>query len=84
LLLERYHEIKRRRAESPLSELTEQERALFTLAAEGYTSAEIGKRIFLSPKTVDSYRSRLMRRLGLQHRADLVRFAVQTGLLTAA
>jgi PAS domain S-box-containing protein len=83
LLLERYREQKRRKAESPLAETTEQERTLLALAAEGYTSAEIGKRIFLSPKTVDSYRSRLMRKLRLQHRADLVQFAVQTGLLTA-
>jgi PAS domain S-box-containing protein len=83
LLLERYHAIKRRNAEGPLLKLTEQERALLSLAAQGFTSAEIGKRIFLSPKTVDSYRSRLMRKLGLQHRADLVRFAVQTDLLTA-
>jgi PAS domain S-box-containing protein len=83
LLLERYRELKRQSVVSPLATLSDQERTLLTLAAEGYTSTEIGKRVYLSPKTVDSYRSRLMRRLHLHHRADLVRFAVRTGLLTA-
>jgi PAS domain S-box-containing protein len=83
LLLDRYRETKQRQVESPLAMLSQQERTLLTMAAEGYTSGEIGKRIYLSPKTVDSYRSRLMRRLHLGHRADLVRFAVQTGLLAA-
>jgi signal transduction histidine kinase/DNA-binding NarL/FixJ family response regulator len=81
VLLARYREQQHGRATSPLAGLTEQERTLLTLAAEGYTSSEIGKRVFLSPKTVDSYRSRLMRRLDLRHRADLVRFAVRAGLL---
>jgi DNA-binding NarL/FixJ family response regulator len=61
--------------------LSQQENEILLLAAEGFTSAEIGKKLFLSPKTVDTYRSRLMRRLGLTHRSDLVRFALRTGLL---
>jgi DNA-binding NarL/FixJ family response regulator len=51
---------------------------------EGYTSAEIANHVHLSRKTADSYRSRLMRRLGRRHRTDLVRFALQTGLLIRA
>ena len=51
--------------------------------AEGFSSAEIGKKLFISPKTVDTYRSRIMEKLGLHHRSELVRFALQQGLLKA-
>jgi PAS domain S-box-containing protein len=83
LLLERFRARMNPLDDDPLAETTERERTLISLAAQGYTSSEIGKRMYLSPKTVDSYRSRIMRKHGLKHRAHLVRFAVQTGLLTA-
>lgn len=51
------------------------------LAAEGRHSREIGKKLFISPKTVDTYRSRIMDKLGLSHRSELVRFALRVGLL---
>jgi DNA-binding CsgD family transcriptional regulator len=54
---------------------------VLALTAEGYSSTEIGKKLFLSPKTVDTYRSRLMKKLGFTHRAELVRFALQEKLL---
>jgi hypothetical protein len=41
----------------------------------------IGEKLFISPKTVDTYRSRVMEKLGLTHRSELVRFALETGLL---
>jgi two-component system, NarL family, response regulator NreC len=68
---------------SPAGALSEHERQVLALAAEGFHSTEIGKKLFLSPKTVDSYRSRAMRKLGLGSRPDLVRFAVRAGLLCA-
>ncbi|HEV2146081.1 MAG TPA: DNA-binding response regulator [Longimicrobiaceae bacterium] len=64
-------------------EALEREREVLQLTAEGYGSGEIGKKLFLSPKTVDTYRSRLMQKLGLTHRAELVRFALETGVLKA-
>ncbi|MET0397383.1 MAG: response regulator transcription factor [Longimicrobiaceae bacterium] len=67
----------------PLHDLSEREREVLKLTAEGYGSGEIGKKLFLSPKTVDTYRSRLMQKLGLTHRAELVRFALETGVLRA-
>lgn len=67
----------------PLHDLSEREREVLKLTAEGYGSGEIGKKLFLSPKTVDTYRSRLMQKLGLTHRAELVRFALETGVLKA-
>lgn len=69
--------------DDPLHELSEREREVLKLTAEGYGSGEIGKQLFLSPKTVDTYRSRLMQKLGLTHRAELVRFALETGVLRA-
>jgi len=66
-----------------LRDLTDQDRTILRMSAEGYTSREIGKALFLSPHTVASYRSELMKRLGLSHRSELVRFAVRSGLLTA-
>ena len=69
-------------SEAPgLGDLSPREREVLALAAEGYTSSEIGKKLFLSPKTVDTYRSRIMEKLGLNHRAELVRFALRVGLL---
>lgn len=64
-----------------LETLSENDRKILALAAEGYNSTEIGKQLFLSPKTVDSYRSRAMRRLGLSHRSELIRFALRADLL---
>lgn len=81
LLLKGY---KRTGGESdPLEELSEREREVLAYTAEGYTSAEIGEKLFISPKTVDTYRSRVMRKLGFTHRPELVRFALETGLLKA-
>ena len=68
----------------PLAGLSAQEREILRLAAQGFTSREIGKRVYLSPHTVDTYRSELMRRLGLAHRSDLVKLALRAGLLAAA
>ena len=67
----------------PLEKLTERERDVLGLTAEGFTSREIGEKLFISPKTVDTYRSRIMEKLKLNHRSELVRFALQTGLLEA-
>lgn len=81
LLLKGYKTAEEKGEASPLNELSEREREVLTLAAQGYGSAEIGKKLFLSPKTVDTYRSRLMQKLGFTHRAELVRFALDTGVL---
>lgn len=67
----------------PLEKLTERERDVLAMTAEGYSSSEIGEKLFISPKTVDTYRSRIMEKLGLHHRSELVRFALNTGLLKA-
>jgi DNA-binding NarL/FixJ family response regulator len=66
---------------SPLEALSEREREVLMYVAQGHTNQAIADKLFLSVKTVESYRSRLMSKLGLQSRADLMRFALDTGLL---
>lgn len=65
---------------SPLERLSAREREILQRVVEGGSSAEIGRAIHLSPKTVDTYRSRLMQKLTLKNVAELVRFAVSHGL----
>jgi DNA-binding NarL/FixJ family response regulator len=64
-----------------LAALSPREKEVLALTAEGFSSSEIGKKLYISPKTVDTYRSRIMEKLELNHRSELVRFALQTGLL---
>lgn len=61
--------------------LTPREREVLQLAAEGYTSAQIAARFFLSRRTVETHRTNMMRKLGLRTRTDLVRYAMQRGLI---
>ena len=69
---------------APLSLLSGRERDVLALTAEGFSSAEIGERLGLSHKTVDTYRQRLMGKLGLHRRSEVVHFALDHGLLAAA
>jgi len=66
---------------SPIDRLSEREREILQLTVEGHSSAEIASMLMLSPKTVDTYRSRLMRKLGLRNRPSLVKFAIRHGLI---
>jgi two-component system, NarL family, response regulator NreC len=61
--------------------LTDRERAVMQLIAQGYTAPEIGEQLAISPKTVDTYKQRINDKLGLTHRADYVTLALKLGLL---
>ena len=63
--------------------LTNRERLVLQLAAEGKTSSEIGKELFISPRTVETHRANLMRKLSLRSQTDLVRFAIRKGIIPA-
>lgn len=63
--------------------LTERERAVLQLVAGGYSAPEIGEKLFISPKTVDTYKQRINEKLGFTHRSDYVDFALKLGLLAA-
>lgn len=66
----------------PVNILSDRELQVLTLVARGYSSPQIAKQILVGLKTVETYRSRLAQKLGLRTRSDVVRFAVQMGLLT--
>jgi two-component system response regulator NreC len=80
LLLRKYKDTEGDSA-AGLHDLSTREQEVLALTAEGYSSREIGLKLFISPKTVDTYRSRIMDKLGLGHRSELVRFALHVGLL---
>jgi two-component system response regulator NreC len=63
--------------------LSPREREVLDLVAQGYTNQQIADRLGLSIKTVETYRSRLVEKLGLRSRADLVRYAVDSGLFAS-
>ena len=65
----------------PLGRLSQREREILHLVVEGKTSVEIGAILFLSPKTVESYRSRMMHKLEVDDLPSLIKFAIQEGLI---
>ena len=72
--------IAERHQTSPLDSLSRRERQILQLIAEGKTSIEVGTMLFLSPKTIDTYRSRMMHKLGIGDLPNLVKFAIQHGI----
>jgi DNA-binding NarL/FixJ family response regulator len=64
--------------------LTQRERDVLRLVAQGYSAPEIGEQLFISPKTVDTYKQRVNEKLGISHRSEYVDFALRIGILTAS
>lgn len=73
----------RRDQRSPFESLSAREREVLQLTVTGSTSAAIAEKLNLSPKTVDTYRSRMMGKLGVQNLPELVRMAIKHGLTPA-
>ena len=73
----------RRDKRSPFESLSAREREVLQLTVTGSTSAAIAGKLNLSPKTVDTYRSRVMEKLGVQNLPELVRLAIKHGLTPA-
>ncbi len=67
--------------EQALDGLTERERKVLTLIAEGLTNQEIAGRLFISIKTVQTHRAHIMEKLNLHDRTELVRYAIRKGLI---
>jgi DNA-binding NarL/FixJ family response regulator len=74
--------VRQHRGSSPLDGLSERERQVLQAVVEGGSSADIARQFSLSRKTIETYRSRLMRKLGVSDLAGLVRFALQNGVST--
>lgn len=70
-------------AGDPMATLSPRERQVITMVVKGHSSAAIGEQLHLSPKTVDTYRSRLMAKLGVGDVPALVRLAIRSGLIDA-
>ena len=70
-----------RQSASPLDSLSRREREVLQLLAEGRSNPEVGRQLALSPRTVETYRSRLMQKLGLTDLPSLVKFAIQHGVI---
>lgn len=69
---------------APISTLSAREREVLVLLAQGHTNQAIARRLGISVKTVESYRARLLQKLGLRSRADLTRLAIELGLVGGA
>jgi two-component system, NarL family, response regulator NreC len=65
----------------PAGPLTDREREVVALIALGHTNAEVADKLHISEKTVETHRAHIFAKLGLETRADLVRFALEHGLL---
>ena len=63
--------------------LTNRERTVLQLAAEGLSSSKIAAKLFISPRTAETHRANLMRKLALSSQTDLVRFAIRKGIIPA-
>lgn len=74
--------VRKRAVESPLESLSQREREILQLLVEGRSGIEIARQLHVSPKTVDTYRSRMMQKLGIGDLPGLVKFALQHGLTT--
>jgi two-component system, NarL family, response regulator NreC len=68
----------------PLEEMSERERELLRLLALGYTNREIGEQLFLSVRAIEVNRAKLLEKLGVESRPDLVRFAIAHGVIEAS
>jgi DNA-binding NarL/FixJ family response regulator len=67
----------------PLATLSPREREVLQFAAEGYGNPEIAEKLFISPRTAETHRTNLMRKLALQSQTDLVRFSIRKGIIQA-
>ena len=80
-LIDAYVEKAKGEPLDPYNTLTTREREVLQLAAEGHPNAAIATRLSISPRTVEMHRASLMRKLGLQNQVELVRYALQRGIL---
>jgi DNA-binding NarL/FixJ family response regulator len=82
--IEAYRKRAEEAAADPYETLSDRERVVLQLAAEGLGNTELGARLGISPRTVETHRAHVMRKLGLQRHADLVRFALRRGILSSS
>lgn len=79
ILIEDY---QRKGSRDPYSQLTERERDVLRLAAEGHTTQEIADVLVISPKTVEGHKTGLMAKLGIHNRTELIKYALRKGIIS--
>jgi DNA-binding NarL/FixJ family response regulator len=79
--IEAYAQKAQAASTDPYESLTTREREVLQLAAESSSTTEIAARLGISPRTVETHRENLMRKLGLQSQTDLIRYALRRGIL---
>ena len=83
LLVESHQQgVSTRRFYDPYEQLTDREREIFKLLAEGHTTQEIAQLLVISPKTVEGHKTNLMAKLDLHNRVDLVKYALRKGIIS--
>ncbi|HJZ88523.1 MAG TPA: response regulator transcription factor [Polyangia bacterium] len=80
--IESWQSKARAAALDPFETLTQREREVLQLAAEGQTNVEIGERLRIGKRTVETHRASLMRKLALRSQADLIRYALRRGIIS--
>jgi two-component system, NarL family, response regulator NreC len=79
--IEAYTQKTEVKAIDPYDQLTTREREILQLTAQGCTNTEIASRLYISPRTVETHRTNLMRKLDLHNHAQLIQFAIQHGII---
>ena len=79
--IEAYLQMTQEQPFDPYETLTNREREIFHLVVERYSSTEIARHLTISPRTVEVHRAKMMHKLGLSSQLDLVRFAMQRGII---
>ena len=82
-VIEAYLQSRGGAALDPYDTLTMREREVLSMVVQGQSSAEIADKLFISPRTVETHRANLMRKLNLQRQTDLIRYALRRGILPA-
>ena len=82
LVDEYQHKITAEGEQDPYQQLTDREREVFKLVAEGHTSREIAEMLVVSPKTVEWYKNSLMKKLNIHSRTDLIKYAIRRRIIT--
>jgi two-component system, NarL family, response regulator NreC len=82
LAMKAYIEKAKSSALEPYDTLTDREKEVFHLITEGLSSAKIAARLYISPRTAESHRSNVMRKLGLKTHTDLIKYALKKGLIS--
>jgi len=82
ILIEDYQQKGTRGSFDPYNQLTEREREVLRLSAEGHTTQEIADTLVISPKTVEGHKTSLMAKLGIHNRTELIKYALHKGIIS--